>query len=144
MLPDILPNSSEHIFSFSKWHRKNPSKELSTYSVHTWAFWCLSPIQLRQVKMHTKNPRQTPPSWVPFIVYIELNWDWRSCVFNCVIKTSTLFMMVFSFLFVVLTLPRISLLVNAFLKIVEKSKIFKMDSQKKKPRSFLSFSFLLC
>ena len=20
-----------------------------------------------------KNPRQTPPSWVPFIVYIELN-----------------------------------------------------------------------
>ncbi|RHK68773.1 sugar transferase [Streptococcus parasanguinis] len=53
-------------------------------------------------------------------------------------------MMVFSFLFVVLTLPRISLLVNAFLKIIEKSKIFKMDSQKKKPRSSLSFSLLLC
>ncbi|RHE66775.1 sugar transferase [Streptococcus parasanguinis] len=53
-------------------------------------------------------------------------------------------MMVFSFLFVVLTLPRIFVLVNAFLKIVEKSKIFKMDSQKKKPRSSLSFPLLLC
>ncbi|RGM08311.1 sugar transferase [Streptococcus parasanguinis] len=53
-------------------------------------------------------------------------------------------MMVFSFLFVVLTLPRISVLVNVFLKIVEKTGLLKMDSQKKKPRSFLSFSFLLC
>jgi len=34
-------------------------------------------------------------------------------------------MMVFSFLFVALTLPRISVLVNVFLKIVEKGKIFK-------------------
>ena len=36
-------------------------------------FYIKTNIQLRQVKMHTKNPRQTPPSWVPFIVYIELN-----------------------------------------------------------------------
>ncbi|RHN27548.1 sugar transferase [Streptococcus parasanguinis] len=53
-------------------------------------------------------------------------------------------MMVFSFLFVVLTLPRISLLVNVFLKIVEKTGLLKMDSQKKKPRSSLSFSLLIC
>ena len=81
--------------------------------------------------MHTKNPRQTPPSWVSFIVYMELNLDWRSGVFNCVIKTSTLFMMVFSFLFVVLTLPRISVLVNVFWKIVEKSKTVKDELEKK-------------
>jgi len=40
-------------------------------------------------------------------------------------------MMVFSFLFVVLTLPLISLLVNVFLKIVEKGKIFKDELAKK-------------
>ena len=40
-------------------------------------------------------------------------------------------MMVFSFLFVVLTLPRISVLVNVFLKIVEKGKIFKDELAKK-------------
>ena len=55
----------------------------------------------------------------------------RSCVFNCVIKNATLFMMVFSFLFVVLTLPRISLLVNAFLKIIEKIRTVKDGLAKK-------------
>jgi hypothetical protein len=40
-------------------------------------------------------------------------------------------MMVFSFLFVVLTLPRISVLVNVFLKIVEKSWTFKDGLAKK-------------
>ncbi|AEH55963.1 hypothetical protein HMPREF0833_10932 [Streptococcus parasanguinis ATCC 15912] len=40
-------------------------------------------------------------------------------------------MMVFSFLFVVITLPLISLLVNVFLKIVEKSKTFKDGLAKK-------------
>ena len=40
-------------------------------------------------------------------------------------------MMVFSFLFVVLTLPRISVLVNVFWKIVEKSKTVKDGLAKK-------------
>ncbi len=39
-------------------------------------------------------------------------------------------MMVFSFLFVVLTLPLIFVLVNVFLKIIEKGKIFKDELAK--------------
>ena len=52
-------------------------------------------------------------------------------------------MMVFSFLFVVLTLPRISVLVNVFLKIVEKDSTNRLPVRRKHTKRSLDLSMLL-